>query len=105
MKHELESHNGRAIVIGGSISGLLAARILSDFYKKVIILERDDLSTDGPHRRGVPQGRHAHALLAGGLQVIENLFPAISDDLLSAGAVAAARAAPHKLTQSDQRAM
>lgn len=89
MKHELESHNGRAIVIGGSISGLLAARILSNFYKKVIILERDDLSTDGPHRRGVPQGRHAHALLAGGLQVIENLFPGISNDLLSAGAVAA----------------
>ena len=79
----------RALVIGGSVSGLLAARILSDFYEQVSVLERDDLSNDQENRRGVPQGWHAHGLLAGGSQVLEELFPGISNELAQAGAVTA----------------
>ena len=78
----------RAIVIGGSMGGLLAARVLADHYKKVTVLERDEFPPIGAQRRGVPQGRHTHGLLASGRDMIERLFPGISDELVAAGAVA-----------------
>jgi len=78
---------GHAIVIGGSMAGLLAARVLAGHYKQVTVLERDTLPTAAENRRGVPQGRHTHGLLAGGRQVLEQLFPGISAELVAAGAV------------------
>ena len=53
-----------AVVIGASVAGLLAARVLSDAYERVTILERDELPPAGEGRRAVPQGRHAHVMLA-----------------------------------------
>jgi flavin-dependent dehydrogenase len=78
----------RAIVIGGSMGGLVAARVLADRYKKVTVLERHEFPPIGEQRRGVPQGRHTHGLLASGRDVIERLFPGISNELIAAGAVA-----------------
>lgn len=75
-----------ALVLGGSISGLLAARVLSDFYSRVTVVERDVLTDDPDTRRGVPQGRQPHALLARGAQTVETLFPGILDELMAAGA-------------------
>lgn len=75
-----------AIVIGGSIAGLLAARVLSEHFARVTILERDELPAGDGDRAGVPQGRHAHALLVGGRQNIEGLFPGITAELVDAGA-------------------
>ncbi len=86
---QTEFKSKKAIIIGGSMSGLLAARVLSDFYNEVTILERDSLLSDGRHRRGVPQSRHAHGLLAGGREVLDELFPGISEDLIGAGAISA----------------
>ena len=63
-----------AIVIGASMGGLLAARALSDFYAVVTVLERDAFPQSDIARKGVPQGRHAHGLLARGRAVIENFF-------------------------------
>jgi flavin-dependent dehydrogenase len=77
----------RALVIGGSMGGLLAARVLADHYKEVTILERDEFPPIGAQRRGVPQGRHTHGLLASGRVAIERLFPGISNELVEAGAV------------------
>ena len=77
----------RAIVIGGSMAGLLAARVLADHYKQVTVLERDEFPPLGAHRRGVPQGKHTHGLLASGRDAIEKLFPGISDQLIAAGAL------------------
>ncbi len=77
-----------AVVVGGSMGGLAATRVLADHFDQVTILDRDDLPIDGLPRRGVPQGRHAHALLAGGLRVIARLFPGIVDELLAGGAQA-----------------
>ena len=54
----------RAVVLGASMGGLLAARVLADFYRTVTVVERDVLPDDPANRRGVPQGRHVHALLA-----------------------------------------
>ena len=76
-----------AIVIGGSMAGLLAARALSDHYQSVTLIERDSLSDEGEHRRGVPQGRHTHGLLASGAHILERFFPGIRRELIDAGAV------------------
>jgi 2-polyprenyl-6-methoxyphenol hydroxylase-like FAD-dependent oxidoreductase len=86
-RHRLQQLD-HAIVIGGSMGGLLAARVLADYCKEVVILERDEFPPAGAQRRGVPQGRHTHGLLASGRAAIERLFPGISNELVAAGAVA-----------------
>ena len=75
----------RAVVLGASMGGLLAARVLAEFYRTVTVVERDVLPDDPAQRRGVPQGRHAHALLGRGSQVLGELFPGFLDDLVAAG--------------------
>lgn len=75
-----------AVVIGASVAGLLAARALSDAYERVTIVERDELPPVGEGRKAVPQGRHAHVMLASGLRAIEELLPGITEELLEAGA-------------------
>ena len=76
-----------AIVIGAGIGGLVAARVLADRYDRVTILERDALPAKAEPRKGVPHGRHAHGLLARGREVLEEMFPALTEDLIDAGAV------------------
>jgi 2-polyprenyl-6-methoxyphenol hydroxylase-like FAD-dependent oxidoreductase len=76
-----------AIVIGASIAGLVTARVLSEHVDEVTILERDRLPQEPATRRGVPQGRHAHVLLAKGRQLLDGWFPGIGDDLIDRGAV------------------
>jgi 2-polyprenyl-6-methoxyphenol hydroxylase-like FAD-dependent oxidoreductase len=76
----------RAIVIGASIAGLLAARVLSDHFDEVVIVERDLLPHVAEFRKGVPQSRHLHVLLARGAQILEQLFPGFRDSLCEAGA-------------------
>jgi 2-polyprenyl-6-methoxyphenol hydroxylase-like FAD-dependent oxidoreductase len=75
-----------AVVIGGSMSGLLAARALADHFERVTVLERDQLP-DGPEpRKGTPQARHIHVLLTAGRRVLERMFPGLIQDLIAAGA-------------------
>ncbi|HEX9094648.1 MAG TPA: FAD-dependent monooxygenase [Candidatus Dormibacteraeota bacterium] len=76
-----------AIVIGGSMAGLLAARVLADRFDRVTIVDRDRLPDEARFRDGVPQSRHLHALLKRGLSVLEELFPGLESELLAAGAV------------------
>ena len=76
----------RAVVLGASMSGLLAARVLADFYRTVTVVDRDVLPDEPANRRGVPQGRHPHALLARGAQTLGELFPEILDELVADGA-------------------
>ncbi|TDC85454.1 FAD-dependent oxidoreductase [Micromonospora sp. KC606] len=79
---------GRAVVIGGSVAGLLAARVLSDHAERVVVIDRDDLRVTGV-RPGVPQGTQLHALLPGGLLHLERLFPGFRERALARGAVEA----------------
>jgi 2-polyprenyl-6-methoxyphenol hydroxylase-like FAD-dependent oxidoreductase len=74
-----------AVVLGASMAGLMAARVLADHFDKVTIVERDDLPVGPDDRRGVPQGRHVHALLPRGSEVLEQLFPGILADLIASG--------------------
>jgi len=87
MKSTPAGQRNSAIVIGGSMAGLLAARVLSDRYREVTIVERDTFPIGAEQRRGVPQGRHTHGLLAGGCTALEKLFPGIARALVEAGAV------------------
>jgi 2-polyprenyl-6-methoxyphenol hydroxylase-like FAD-dependent oxidoreductase len=74
-----------AVVLGASMSGLLAARVLADAYDHVTVVDRDTLPEGEQDRKGVPQGRHAHVLLTSGAQVLDELFPGILTDLAAAG--------------------
>ena len=80
-------HGHHAIVIGGSIAGLVAARVLAAHFDRVTVYDRDALPSDAAQRRGVPQGRHGHGLLASGLRGLKALFPDLERELLAAGAV------------------
>ena len=77
----------RAVVIGASMGGLLAARALADHYDEVTIIERDALPEDDEPRKGVPQGRHTHGLLARGREVLEQLFPNFTGEMVAKGAL------------------
>lgn len=74
-----------AIVIGASMGGLLAARALADDFETVTLLERDEFPLADVSRKGVPQGDHAHGLLARGRSVIEAFFPGWTDEVVAAG--------------------
>jgi flavin-dependent dehydrogenase len=77
----------RAIVVGGGVAGLSAARAVSDRFRQVVIVDRDELPDGATPRPGVPQGKHPHGLMAGGLKALEHLFPGFGHELEQAGAV------------------
>lgn len=79
------NRGGHAVVLGASMGGLLAARVLADFYDKVTVVERDLLPTGPNNRRGVPQGKQLHSCLTRLTQILDELFPNFCDDLLAAG--------------------
>ncbi len=82
----MNNKRDHAIVIGASIAGMFAAKALSQHFNTVTIIERDILPDEPTPRGGVPQSRHVHQLLMGGLQVMRRLFPGIDDDLEALGA-------------------
>ena len=67
------------VVVGGSIAGLLATRVLSDHFEQVTLVERDTRARTPEPRKGVPQGRHPHALLLRGRAIFESLFPGLAE--------------------------
>ena len=77
----------QAVVVGAGMAGLSAARVLADYFEHVTVLERDILPQDACHRSRAPQSRHVHALLGGGQRALGDLFPALEEDLVRAGAV------------------
>jgi len=75
-----------AVVLGASMAGLLTARVLSESFSQVTVIERDVLPAGSGQRRGVPQGRHLHALLCRGGQILDDLFPGLTKQVAEAGA-------------------
>ena len=82
----MQAAGEKALVLGGSMAGLLAARVLSDHYEQVTIVERDELPEGSEHRPGVPQARHTHGMLACGARILERLLPGITAELVPAEA-------------------
>ncbi|MCL9797156.1 FAD-dependent oxidoreductase, partial [Frankia sp. AgKG'84/4] len=90
-----EPGTGHAVVLGAGVAGLLAARVLTETFARVTVLDRDDLpglgaatapAGDFGDRRGVPQARHLHALMDRGRQIVEELHPGLVEELMAAGA-------------------
>lgn len=81
----------RAVVLGASIAGLLAARALAGRFAEVLLLERDELPLGAIPRKGTPQAIHPHGLLAKGREVLESLFPGFTESLVRQGAILSAR--------------
>ena len=75
-----------ALVVGGGMAGLLAARVLTEHFERVTILERDRLPAGPESRAGVPQARHVHGMLMRGRLILERLFPGLDAELAAAGA-------------------
>lgn len=76
----------RAIVLGASLTGMLAAAVLADHADEVLVLERDVLPDGAAARAGLPQARHIHPLLSGGARAIESVAPGIQAAWLAEGA-------------------
>lgn len=82
----MPARTDHAVVVGASMGGLVAARVLSEVFDRVTLVERDVLDHSATPRRGVPQGRHAHGLLARGREVLEDFFPGLTEELVGLGA-------------------
>jgi 2-polyprenyl-6-methoxyphenol hydroxylase-like FAD-dependent oxidoreductase len=76
-----------AVVLGAGMAGLLAARVLTETYPWVTVVDRDAMPAIGQHRRGVPQDRHLHVLHPRGAQVLDELFPGLLAQMTAHGAV------------------
>ncbi len=76
---------GHAVVIGASVAGLCAAKVLAGFFERVTVFERDELPSTPACRATVPQDRHLHLLMARGAMELDNLFPGLLADMVDAG--------------------
>jgi len=77
----------QAIVIGGSLAGLLTARVLSNHFAHVTILERDPVPDRPEPRKGQPQAHHLHALLVSGMEMMSHYFPDLPQMIMENGAI------------------
>ncbi len=78
--------DGHAVVIGGSLAGMLAARVLCEHFGRVTVVERDRYPAGVAARKGVPQSSHLHGLMLRGQSILEQLFPGLGKELVAAGA-------------------
>jgi flavin-dependent dehydrogenase len=69
------------------MAGLLAARVLSERFERVTVIERDQFPKGPEFRKGVPQSKHLHAFMIRGRMISDRLFPGLSEELEEAGAV------------------
>lgn len=82
----MSARHSSAVVIGASMAGLLAARALQPSFDRITVVDRDQLGDVDDVRKGVPQGAHAHGLLASGYRVMDAYFPGMMDELVALGA-------------------
>ena len=83
----------RAIIVGAGMAGLVAGRVAADHFAEVLVVDRDPLPDTAVSRRGTPQDRHVHILLAAGQEALDTLFPGLMSELCDAGV------APFDLTE------
>src|SRR5499433_2842128 len=84
MEKRLGQH---AVVIGGSLAGLMTARVLTEHFDAVTVLERDHIEDRPALHQSIPQGNHLHGLWLSGQQIMASLYPGFIDRLTALGAV------------------
>jgi 2-polyprenyl-6-methoxyphenol hydroxylase-like FAD-dependent oxidoreductase len=67
------------------MAGLITAGMLARHFERVTLVERDRFEQGPQPRKGVPQARHIHGLLTRGMQVLNELFPGVEEELKAAG--------------------
>lgn len=77
----------KAVVIGAGIAGLITARMLTDYYEEVYVIERDEFPSEPDNRQGVPQSFHPHRVQPRGALIMERYFPGYNDELIQKGAI------------------
>lgn len=87
MKQSQHQRRAHAVVIGSSVAGILAARVLADHFAQVTVIERDQFSAQPDFRAGAPHARHPHGLLVRGQQIMEQLFSGLTAELTAQGAL------------------
>ncbi|PSB19674.1 2-polyprenyl-6-methoxyphenol hydroxylase-like oxidoreductase [Phormidesmis priestleyi ULC007] len=80
-------HKKHALVIGGSLAGLLVGRSLANHFERVTIVERDIYPDQPAPRKGVPHSRFPHSLMLRGQQILEQFFPGLRAELVAEGAI------------------
>ncbi|OXM83451.1 FAD dependent oxidoreductase [Paenibacillus rigui] len=90
---------GKAIIIGGSVAGLMTAKVLSAFYREILIVEKDVLPDQPVNRTGTPHGFHPHRFTNRGKMITERLFPGYEQDLLALGAPSSFQKTVHNMNQ------
>jgi len=85
-KSDGRAQGRHAVVLGGSLAGLLTARVLADHFEEVTLIERDAYPDTTEARKGIPQANHVHGLLVRGREILEELFPGVQDEMIAAGA-------------------
>jgi 2-polyprenyl-6-methoxyphenol hydroxylase-like FAD-dependent oxidoreductase len=85
-KSDGRAQGRHAVVLGGSLAGLLTARVLADHFEEVTLIERDAYPDTTGARKGIPQANHVHGLLARGRKILEELFPGVQDEMIAGGA-------------------
>jgi 2-polyprenyl-6-methoxyphenol hydroxylase-like FAD-dependent oxidoreductase len=78
-----------AVVLGASLAGLFTARVLTETFERVTLVDRDTLPNGSAPRRGVPQSWQSHGLHARGREILENFFPGLTEELVDHGAALA----------------
>ncbi len=78
----------KALIIGSSMAGILAARVCSDHFEEVSVLEKDEIIDQVTNRKGIPQDNHLHILLSKGHNILEYYFPGLMKSLVQQGAIA-----------------
>jgi len=82
MKHKQD----RAVILGASVTGLLAGKVLADFFDEVILLDKERLDQGSAPRKAVPKGNHVHAALPPFYSALKRFLPEVLDDLIDGGA-------------------
>ena len=82
----MKRSGSHAVVIGGSITGLVAARSLAGHFERVTLVERDRFPEGPEGRKGTPQARHVHVLLKQGERILDRYFPGLVAEMIREGA-------------------
>ena len=87
MKSSPLINRNHAIVLGGSFAGLMTAKVLSNYYQNVTIIEKDTVHRYPESRKGQSHTKHLHGVLPCALNILNNYFPSFYEEIYNNGGV------------------